>query len=264
MVLSLETMYKSLEYTSLLRGKMGIEADSVLLVSHLFLRAIGSRIFIHHANRIPSEGGILVVSNHRSFMDPLLLTVAVNRPIRFACHHYMGQVPVLREVVKGLGCFPLDNPSHRQKHFFQQATELLQAQEMVGVFPEGATPMVNFTPPDRLGNLQRGFAHLALRAPVSNLAILPVAIASSEEQLISSRIPLKLLSFFDPSEPLFNQPGWHPAIVYQRSNVMFGRPFWITASHRQQYQGKQAKQLVNQLTNYVSQEIASLLQKGCF
>jgi 1-acyl-sn-glycerol-3-phosphate acyltransferase len=243
---------------------MGIEADSVLLISRLFLAAIGSRTFLHHADRIPTEGAVLLVSNHRSFMDPLLLTVAVNRPIRFACHHYMGQVPVLREVVTGLGCFPLDDPSHRQKHFFRQATALLQAQEMVGVFPEGASPMVRSTPPNIMGDFQRGFAHLALRAPVSNLAILPVAIASSEEHLISSRIPLKLLSFFDPSEPLFNQPGWHPAIVYQRSNIMFGRPFWITPSHRQQYQGKHAKQLVTDLTNYVSQEISGLLKLGCF
>ncbi|MDJ0555759.1 MAG: lysophospholipid acyltransferase family protein [Microcoleaceae cyanobacterium MO_207.B10] len=243
---------------------MGIKADNFLLLSSLFLKTIGTRIFFHHGDRIPTEGGILVVSNHRSFMDPLLLTVAVNRPIRFACHHYMGQVPLLREVVTGLGCFPLDDHSHRQKHFFRQATELLQAQEMVGVFPEGAAPMVRFTPPGQLGNFQRGFAHLALRAPVSNLAILPVAIASSEERLISSSIPLKLLSFFDPSEPLFNQPGWHPVIVYQRCNIMFGRPFWITASHRQQYQGKYAKQLVAKLTNYVSQEIVSLLQRGCY
>ncbi|NEN91963.1 MAG: 1-acyl-sn-glycerol-3-phosphate acyltransferase [Okeania sp. SIO3H1] len=242
---------------------MGDQANSLLLISRLFLAAIGSRTFVYHADRIPSEGGIIVVSNHRSFMDPLLLTVAVNRQIKFACHHYMGQVPVLREMVTGLGCFPLDNSSRRQQGFFRQATQLLQAEEMVGVFPEGAAPMVRCTPPNLISDFQRGFAHLALRSPVANLAILPVAIASSDEQLISSRIPLKLLSFFDPSEPLFNQPGWHPAIVYQRSNIMFGRPFWVKSSHRQQYHGKYAKQLVNNLTDYVSQEIANLLIEGC-
>ncbi|NET43847.1 1-acyl-sn-glycerol-3-phosphate acyltransferase [Okeania sp. SIO2B3] len=242
---------------------MGDQANSLLLISRLFLAAIGSRTFVYHADRIPSEGGIIVVSNHRSFMDPLLLTVAVNRQIKFACHHYMGQVPVLREMVTGLGCFPLDNSSRRQQGFFRQATQLLQAEEMVGVFPEGAAPMVRCTPPNLISDFQRGFAHLALRSPVTNLAILPVAIASSDEQLISSRIPLKLLSFFDPSEPLFNQPGWHPAIVYQRSNIMFGRPFWVKSSHRQQYYGKYAKELVNNLTDYVSQEIANLLIEGC-
>ncbi|NEP76958.1 MAG: 1-acyl-sn-glycerol-3-phosphate acyltransferase [Okeania sp. SIO3C4] len=239
------------------------QVNNLLLISRLFLAAIGSRTFVYHADRIPSEGGIIVVSNHRSFMDPLLLTVAVNRQIKFACHHYMGQVPLLREMVTALGCFPLDNSIHRQQDFFRKATKLLQAEEMVGVFPEGAAPMVRCTPPNLISDFQRGFAHLALRSPVTNLAILPVAIASSDERLISSRIPLKLLSFFDPSEPLFNQPGWHPAIVYQRSNIMFGRPFWVNSSHRQQYYGKYAKQLVNNLTDYVSQEIANLLIEGC-
>lgn len=55
--------------------------------------------------------------------------------------------------------------------------------------------MVRHTPPNLISDFQRGFAHLALRSPVANLAILPVAIASSDERLISSRIPLKLLSF---------------------------------------------------------------------
>ncbi|WP_293073834.1 hypothetical protein [Okeania sp. SIO3B5] len=52
-------------------------------------------------------------------MDPFLLTVAVNRQIKFACHHYMDKVPVLREMVTALGCFPLDNSIHRQQDFFR-------------------------------------------------------------------------------------------------------------------------------------------------
>jgi len=39
---------------------------------------------------------------------------------------------------------------------------------------------------------------------VQDLAVLPVAIASLAE-VNSSAVPLKLLSLFDPSEPLFNQ-----------------------------------------------------------
>ncbi|WP_293131336.1 1-acyl-sn-glycerol-3-phosphate acyltransferase [Okeania sp. SIO3I5] len=75
-------------------------------------------LFIDYGDRIPSEGGVLLVSNYCSFMDLLLLTVAVNRPIRFVCYHYMSEVPVLWELVTGLGGFPLDNPTYRKKHFF--------------------------------------------------------------------------------------------------------------------------------------------------
>ena len=63
--------------------------------------------------------------------------------------------------------------------------------------------MVQTTSPHQIGQFHRGFAHLALRAPVKNLAILPVAISSVEET-VSPTVPLKFLSLFDPSEPLFD------------------------------------------------------------
>jgi len=220
-------------------------------------------MFVHHQPRIPRESPVLLVSNHRSFLDPVLLTAALGRSIRFACHHYMGQVPVIREFVTTFGAFPLAAPEHRQQHFFSQATALLQGGEMVGVFPEGAEPMVNFTQPHTVGKFQRGFAHLALRAPLRDLAVLPVAIASMEEESVRSGLPLKLLSLFDPSEPLFDRPGWHPVIVYQRVNVLIGRPYWITVDRQQQYRGKQAKVVVAELTEHCQGEIAQLLDRGC-
>ncbi|HLO49722.1 MAG TPA: lysophospholipid acyltransferase family protein [Kamptonema sp.] len=241
-----------------------MSSDHTLQISRWFLAALGTQMFLYHEDRIPRSSAVLVVSNHRSFLDPVVLTAAIARPIRFACHHYMGQVPVMREVVTTFGAFPLEAPTHRQQHFFEQATALLQAGEIVGVFPEGAEPMVKFTDANTMGKFHRGFAHLAMRAPVQNLAVLPVAIASYQEQSIRSRVPLKLLSFFDPSEPLFDRTGWHPLIIYQRTNVLIGRPFWITPAIQQQYQGKQAKKVVTDLTEHCQVEIAQLLSRGCF
>ena len=240
-----------------------MSSDRTLMISRCFLAGVGTQMFVHHQQRIPQESPVLVVSNHRSFLDPLVLTAALGRSIRFACHHYMGQIPVIREVVTSFGAFPLEAPEHRQQHFFSQATALLQTGEMVGVFPEGAEPMVNFTQPNTMGKFQRGFAHLALRAPVRDLAVLPVAIASMEEKSVRSGLPLKLLSLFDPSEPLFDRAGWHPVIVYQRVNVLIGRPYWITVDRQQQYRGKKAKAVVAELTEHCQGEIAQLLDRGC-
>ncbi len=44
---------------------------------------------------------------------------------------------------------------------------------------------------------------------------MPIAIASLEE-ISTSGLPLRVLSLFDPSEPLFNQPGLHPLVIYRR------------------------------------------------
>jgi len=216
-----------------------------------------------YQDRIPQDGALLVVSNHRSFMDAPLLMAAINRSIRFACHHYMGQVPIMREIVTRLGCFPLEASHHRQQSFFRQAVQLLQTQQAVGIFPEGAQPIVQPPSPSHSVEFQRGFAHLALRAPVGELTVLPIAIAS-ETEVNHSGVPLRLLSLFDPSEPLFAQEGWHPMVTYQRVNVLIGRPQWVRPIQKEHYQGRQAKKMVTELTQQCHAEIDKLLHQGSY
>lgn len=238
--------------------------NSPLEISRALVAALSTQMFRYYEDRIPQDASVLVVSNHRSFMDALILMAALSSPIRFACHHYMGQVPVMREIVTGqLGCFPLEETQNRQQSFFSQSQLLLQSKQMVGVFPEGTAPMVKFTQPNQVGEFQRGFAHLALRADVQDLAILPIAIASLEE-VNTNGFPLRLLSIFDPSEPLFNQAGWHPLVIYRRVAVLIGRPYWITPQHQKKYHGKQARTVVAELTEHCHGEISHLLRQGCY
>jgi 1-acyl-sn-glycerol-3-phosphate acyltransferase len=126
--------------------------QSPLFLSHQLLTLLGTRFFCHHQDRVPQESPVLVISNHRSFMDAPLLMAAMQHPIRFACHHYMGQVPLMREFVTRLGCFPLDAPDQRQQSFFHQAIHLLQTHQIVGLFPEGAQPMVKPTQPQEMSD----------------------------------------------------------------------------------------------------------------
>lgn len=217
-------------------------------------------MFIYHEDRIPQDCAVVVVSNHRGVLDAALLMAALGHPIRIACHHYMGNVPLMRDIVTQLGCFPLKEPEYRQQAFFEQATELLQQHQWVGVFPEGTEPMVHLTEPDAVGKFHRGFAHLALRTQVRDLAVLPVAIASLEET-VTSAVPLRLLRLIDPTEPLFAQPGWHPMVIHRRVAVLVGRPYWITPKLRQQYQGKQAKMAVSQIVTTCHDEISKLLDQ---
>jgi 1-acyl-sn-glycerol-3-phosphate acyltransferase len=234
---------------------------SPLLLSKQLLATFGTQTFFHYQDRVPQGSRLLLISNHRSFMDAPLLMTTVNHSVRFACHRYMANVPLLNDFVARLGCFPLDAPDQRQHHFFHRAVRFLQNREMVGIFPEGTQPMVSVTSPAKVGTFQRGFAHLALRSPVQDLAVLPVAIASQDE-FSSSLFPVKLLSWFDASEPLFQQSGWHPLVIYQRVNVLVGRPIWITESYRQSYQGKQARTVITELTEHCHSEICDLLHRG--
>ena len=237
-------------------------ADLPLHLSRLLLTAAGTKASYHFTERVPSDQHIILVSNHRSLLDAPLLMAALNRPIRFACHYYMSQVPGLREMVSAMGAFPLDAPQQRHKDFFQKAVSLLHRKEVVGIFPEGAEPMIQSATPNRIRSFHRGFAHLAMRAPVGDVAILPVAIASLKEQT-SNLAPLSLFKLADPSEPLFDRGGWHHSVRYQHVRVLVGHPIWVKDKQREQYCGRQGGLLARELTNSCRNQIIELIRQGC-
>ncbi len=237
------------------------QSTNPLFVSQQFLATLGTDIATSGQEKIPTDTAVLVVSNHRSFMDVAVLMTALNLPIRFACHHYMGRVPIFGELVTQWGFLPLDEPKQRYNTFFDRASRLLQNREAIGIFPEGTTPMVQETSPKSVGEFQRGFAHLALRAPVEKLIVLPVAIAAREE-LNTSLFPVRWLQLFDPVEPLFDRPDWHPLVLYHQVKVAIGEPIIVTSAQKQDYHGKKALNWVNDLTKHCQQEIRSLIAQA--
>ena len=234
--------------------------DYPFWLSKAVLNAVGTELSVVHGERVSDPKSLIVVSNHRSFLDPFVIMAALNHSVRFACHRYMSKVPGLSEVVKGLGCFSLDLTKPDQDKLFAPPF-LLSPTQWLGVFPEGGKPMVKPTQPHEMGAFQRGFAHLALRSQMQPLGILPVAIASHVE-VQESTIPLQVFSWFDPSEPLFQQSGWHPAILYRRVSLQIGSPIWITPEQRAQYHGRQAKTVAMDLTQAAQSQVAALLAEG--
>lgn len=254
--LEVDTLNNALKGTSL-KAMM-----SPLEVARWMLFAMGISIRLQHAERLP-KAPFLMISNHRSFLDAPLLMVAAQRPVHFACHHYMARVPVMRNVVDALGCFPLDVPKERGRTFFKQATGFLRSQESIGIFPEGTDPMVHVPAAREVGAFQRGFAHLALRAPVDNLQIVPAAVVALDERQ-QSTIPFKLLSWFDPSEPLFDQGGLHPAVIYRKVAIAIGEPIAITAAQREIYSGRRAGEMARTISEQCRETVQQLLVAGSY
>ncbi|WP_310489890.1 lysophospholipid acyltransferase family protein [Chamaesiphon sp. VAR_69_metabat_338] len=217
---------------------------------------LGLSVRVQNRERLPPAGPTLIVCNHRSFLDPFILTSFLNTPIDFVCHRYMGNVPVLREVLQSCGGFPLTNGDWYPE-LLNHARDRFDRGKTIGIFPEGAAPMLAAPSPTGLCPFYRGFAHVALQAAVPNLQILPVAILSQSE-IQWPAVPLSLLHYLDPSEPLFRNEGWHPAVVYQQAIIRIGKPFSI-APYQQQYHGRQAGKVVKDLTATLSSQVADLL-----
>lgn len=93
--------------------------------------------------RLP-EGAVLFVANHQdSLLDPVLITSAAKRKVRFLAKATLFDVPVLGTLMRSLGMIPAyrsqDDAAQvrRNLEILDRAAEALAAGDSVGIFPEG-------------------------------------------------------------------------------------------------------------------------------
>ncbi|MBP6596870.1 MAG: MFS transporter [Arenimonas sp.] len=90
---------------------------------------------------VPDEGAALLVCNHVSYMDALVISATVPRPIRFVMYYKIFQVPVMSWIFRTAKAIPIagarEDPEMMQKAF-DEVDAALAAGELVCIFPEGA------------------------------------------------------------------------------------------------------------------------------
>ena len=121
----------------------------------------------HH---IP-EGGVLLASNHRSFLDPFLIGCCLPRPIFFVAKQELFKNRVVGWVLNCLGAFPIKR-GESDAESMKTARMLLENGEAVVIFPEGTRIRKG-----ALGKAKRGVGRLALEAGVP---VIPIAVHGSE------------------------------------------------------------------------------------
>lgn len=139
------------------------------------------RLSISGKENIPESGAVIIVSNHTSYLDPIVLAVAVSsRPINFMAKEELFSIPVLNILVRKLRAFPVRR-GKPDKSAFETALQVLLKSEILGLFPEGTRR--------RLGRLQlgpgeRGAAVIALK---SKAPIIPVAIIGTDKVMMEEK-----------------------------------------------------------------------------
>lgn len=222
---------------------------SPVSLSQLLLALSQTQWQVSHPERLP-EGAILVVSNHRSFIDPLVLMLALGRTIHFACHAYMVRMPVLAQIVDSLECLPLEH----YRPFVTQVQTYWQQEQAVGIFPEGAVPMLKPGQAHEVGPFQRGFVHLAQQMP--GVPIVPVALRVRDEWLAPA-LPLSVLRWFVPDEPLFQGDATHPIVVYRQLEVVVLPPYYPTATDQPLVMAKgRSETIANHIQTQIQAEVA--------
>jgi 1-acyl-sn-glycerol-3-phosphate acyltransferase len=88
-------------------------------------------------DKIPATGPAVVAANHPSYLDPILLSLEVERPIRFMAWDALFKVPVIGRLLASFGAFPVDVRAGQGRLAYDKAKALLEQGEIVGIFPEG-------------------------------------------------------------------------------------------------------------------------------
>jgi acyl-[acyl-carrier-protein]-phospholipid O-acyltransferase / long-chain-fatty-acid--[acyl-carrier-protein] ligase len=110
------------------------------------------------------EGGFLLLPNHITWVDALVLQLASPRPIRYIIDEEFYHKPALKPFLSTVGCIPID--PRKARSAIRAATEQIAAGEIVCLFPEG-----QLTRSGTLLRLRRGYELIAQHA---NAKVVPV------------------------------------------------------------------------------------------
>lgn len=136
-----------------------------LLVNTLY------RIKNANLNVIPKHGACVLVCNHVSFIDPLILAGYCKRNVRFVMDHRIFNTPVMGSFFKMANAIPIA-PAHEDKELMEKAFDLISAElengKAVCIFPEG-----KLTSDGQLNEFKQGIEKIIQRNPVP---VIPLAL----------------------------------------------------------------------------------------
>ncbi len=154
--------------------------------------ALWGRLRVEGLEALPEKGPLLVVGNHDSHWDPVMVGVAAvkRRQIRALAKAELWDVRGLGPILHGMGQIPIERGSG-DKQALARAIEALRAGVCIGVFPEGTRSR------GKVLRARSGVGRLALEVPEAHITL--VAIEGTSDLTGFPRRPRVRIRFFDPA-----------------------------------------------------------------
>lgn len=150
----------------------------IRLATYLYFKILHGITFYGTEN-MPENGPVLLVSNHVSYYDPIVIGLGQKRWVRFMTLEDYFRVPILSTLIKLCGAFPV-NQSKADKRAFSEALNTLKKGNVLGIFPEGGR-----SPDGRVHEAKPGIALIIVRTKAT---IVPVTITGAFEAWPRSRM----------------------------------------------------------------------------
>jgi 1-acyl-sn-glycerol-3-phosphate acyltransferase len=128
---------------------------------------------------IPAQGGALIVSNHQSYLDPVLLGSRTRRPLNYIAKSELFEIhPALSWLFSSLGGFPIRQGA-RDVGAVRESIQRLHQGHLLTIYPEGSR-----TADGEIARMERGVALIDRRAHVP---VIPAVIVGAFEAWPSTR-----------------------------------------------------------------------------
>jgi len=122
-------------------------------------------------DNIPSSGGALLLINHQSYLDPMVVALPMTRPLSMVARKNLYEIPILGRIMRGLYGLAIDRDAPGTG-IIREMIRRLEHGFLVGIFPEGTRSSGL-----EVARIKPGFLSLLRRTEVP---VIPVGIAGAD------------------------------------------------------------------------------------
>lgn len=224
--------------------------------AHILLKltlGVALDIKIEGEENIPKKGKFLLVSNHRSWLDPILIATEIDRPINFLAASFTFYIPVIKDLYKKAGVIPLYFGEKKNERNLRKCINLLLRGEPVGAFPEG---IENFLEPEgeKIKKFHTGFVRIAM---ASNAPVIPCAVVGKKE-ITQPEFINKIMRIYYPFMPPWFNPSVRLVYYGKGVRIMIGKPIDLSSY----YNLMPTKELLSHIAGKIRREVVKLYEKG--
>lgn len=198
----------------------------IKIITKLVLKPLAKAVYrprIEGLENVPRKGGVILASNHLSFIDSVVIPLTAPRPISFLAkaEYFTGtgfKGRLSRAFFKAIDAVPVQRGEvHLAQAALNAALEILEGKKAFGIYPEGTRSLD--------GRLYRGKTGVAWLALTAGVPVVPVALAGTEKILpVGKRRPR-----------------------LRKVTVRFGEPLDFSELHGQARSAKARRQVTDQV-----------------
>ncbi|MFB5650312.1 lysophospholipid acyltransferase family protein [Leptospira wolffii] len=228
------------------------ESKTYLRIKNFVAPFIGLAVNIsaYGTENIVPNGKLILTCNHRSDMDPFILSYTFPRFISWIAAEYTFRIPIFKDLAKIAGGIPMSIDGNISIGSIKMIQQVFKKGETLGIFPEGHDYMVKNDFKSGMVNFHSGFAAFSIRNKVD---ILPSVIIPIEESYSDIPIPPIVRSFMGMPKEVCDIKK---RSIYKKVKVIYGEK----VDHREFLSGS-LEENMKQLSDVVRSRMISL-QEG--